>query len=69
MALGGMSTNTLSAMVTNLEPRAARFALALYDLFSLAGPALGPGFTGVSVDTWSCLILRITRPWQCVSRG
>jgi hypothetical protein len=33
MALGGMSTNTLSAMVTNLEPRAARFALALYDSF------------------------------------
>ena len=56
-ALGGVFTNTLYAIVVNLEPRAARPAFALYGLFSLAGPALGPGLGGVSVDAWSWRVL------------
>jgi DHA2 family multidrug resistance protein len=57
VALGGVFTNTLHAILINLEPRAARLALAAYGLFSLAGPALGPALGGVAVDTWSWRIL------------
>jgi DHA2 family multidrug resistance protein len=60
-ALGSIFVSTLYAIVINFEPDFRRLAFALYGVFSLGGPALGPLLGGLAVDdtSWRTLFFGI----------